>query len=140
MSRPHYLCGPMTGIPRFNFPAFAAAAATLRAAGWHITSPHENDTPEIQAASWASPDGKLVDGRIAGETWGDILARDVKLIADHVGGLILLPGWQRSRGARLEVFVALLCQYEFYCYEENAAVRVSTHEIRTQLTDSLQQP
>jgi hypothetical protein len=108
----------MTHYPMFNFPAFEAAATALRAAGHDITSPHENDTPEVQAAAWASPDGKLdADGKIAGETWGDILARDVKLVADGVSGLVLLTGWGKSRGARLEAFVAILCGLPFYSFE-----------------------
>lgn len=31
-----YLCGPMTGLPEYNYPAFHAAAAELRAQGWHV--------------------------------------------------------------------------------------------------------
>jgi hypothetical protein len=116
--KPKYLAGPMTGIAKFNFPAFEAAAKALRAAGYDITSPHENDTPEVQAAAWASPDGKLdATGKIAGETWGDILARDVKLVADEVSGVVLLTGWSKSRGARLEAFVAILCGLPFYSFE-----------------------
>jgi hypothetical protein len=108
--KPLYLAGPMTGIPQFNFPLFEVVARELRARGHLITSPHENDTPAVQAAAWASPDGKLdANGKIAGETWGDILARDVKLIADGVSGVVLLDNWHKSRGARLEAFVALLC-------------------------------
>ena len=43
--------------------------------------------------------------------------RDVKLVADHVQGVVFLPGWHKSRGARLEAFVALLCGHAFaeYC-------------------------
>jgi hypothetical protein len=116
--KPLYLAGPMTGYAQFNFPAFEHAARTLRALGHDITSPHENDTPAVQAAAWASPDGKLdADGMIAGETWGDILARDVKLVADHVRGIVFLPGWGKSKGARLEAFVGLMTSKEFYSFE-----------------------
>lgn len=118
MTKPLYIAGPMTGIPQFNFPAFETAATALREAGYNITSPHENDTPEVQQAAWASADGQLdASGKIAGETWGDILARDVKLVADGVSGLVLLKGWGKSRGARLEAFVALLCGLPFYSFE-----------------------
>jgi hypothetical protein len=109
-NKPWYLAGPMTGIPHFNFPAFEQGARFLRERGMKIISPHEEDSPEVQAAAWGSPDGKLdADGKIAGETWGDILARDVKLVADGIHGVILLPGWEKSRGARLEAFVAITC-------------------------------
>ena len=113
--KPLYLAGPMTGIPQVNFPAFEAAARMLRDAGHKVTSPHENDPPAVQAAAWASPDGRLDDaGKIAGETWGDILARDVKLVADECSGIVLLEGWHKSRGARLEAFVGLLCDLPHY--------------------------
>lgn len=113
-----YLAGPMTGIPQFNFPLFDEAANLLRARGHQVTSPHENDTPAVRAAAWASPDGKLdAEQKIAGETWGDILARDVKLVADEVGGIVFLPGLERSRGARLEAFVGLLTGKAFALYD-----------------------
>ena len=98
----------MTGLPQFNFPAFDAASAELRAEGFDVISPAELDSPEHRAAAMASPDGNpTAYNSQTGETWGDLLARDVKLIAD--GGIemvFVLPGWQRSRGARLETFVA----------------------------------
>ena len=31
-----YLCGPMTGLPGNNYPAFHKAAADLRAAGYSV--------------------------------------------------------------------------------------------------------
>lgn len=36
-----YIAGPMTGLPEYNFPAFHAAAAAWRAAGWEVVNPAE---------------------------------------------------------------------------------------------------
>jgi len=96
----------MTGIPGFNIEAFDRAAAVLREAGLEIVSPAELDDQSIRAISVASPDGSIATLETHGQTWADFLARDVKLITD--GGfdaIYVLPGWERSRGARLETFV-----------------------------------
>lgn len=101
-----YLAGPMTGIPAFNIPAFDEAAEYLRGEGFDVVSPAELDSPEIRAISLASPDGAIATLHSHGQTWADFLARDVKLITD--GGfdaIVVLPGWDKSRGARLETFV-----------------------------------
>lgn len=125
-----YLAGPMTGIPQFNFPAFDEAAKKLRERGWDIVSPAELDEAETRADALASPDGKLIDGKSSGKTWGDFLARDVKLIADQCGGVVFLPGWEKSKGAKLEAFVALLCKYEFHFYlGDGRTERVTPSEI-----------
>lgn len=101
-----YIAGPMTGLPSFNIPAFDALAAALRAIGHEVVSPAELDDPEIRAISLASPDGAMNTLRTHGHTWGDFLARDVKLIADDgIECIVVLPGWEQSRGARLETFV-----------------------------------
>lgn len=113
-----YLAGPMTGIPQFNFPVFDAAAADLRERGFEVVSPAELDDPETRAAALASPDGAPGSGMASDETWGDFLARDVKLIADGgVEAIVVLPGWEGSRGARLETFIAnALCGAPVYHY------------------------
>ena len=105
-----YVGGPMTGIPQFNYPAFDAAATDLRDRGFTVVSPAELDDPEIRKEALASPDGIMGSGSVNGETWGDFLKRDVKLIADDVDGCAFMEGWERSRGARLEAFVAKLCK------------------------------
>lgn len=126
----YYLTGPMSGIPQFNFPAFHAAAAVLRAVGWDIVSPAEEDTDAVKKEAIVSPDGAMgEDGKIGGETWGDMLARDVKLVADGVAGLILLPGWENSRGAKLECYTGVLCKKEFWLYWDTACEKVDAHYI-----------
>lgn len=109
-----YLAGPMTGIPQFNFPAFNLYAEQLRNAGYDVVSPAELDDPEAYRAAMASPDGAPGSGSTNGQTWGDFLARDVKLVCDQVDAIMVMPGWARSRGARLETFVAHLCGKPVY--------------------------
>ena len=114
-----YLAGPMSGISQFNFPAFLRAAEYLRSAGCDIVSPAEIDDPEDRDFIMASTDGKAMPN---GKTWGDFLARDVKIIADQVQAIIFLPRWERSRGARLEATVGLLSQHVFFEYLEDGPV------------------
>lgn len=112
-----YLAGPMTGIPQFNYPLFYSAAEILREMGLQIYSPAEMDDPTTVKAAMASKDGSADDYASDGKgTWGEFLARDVKLIADELGGIILLPNWYKSKGARLEAFVSINCNYPSYEY------------------------
>ena len=46
-----YVAGPMSGMPGHNFPAFNAAADSLRAQGWHVENPAEHG--EVDGATWA---------------------------------------------------------------------------------------
>lgn len=81
-----YIAGPMTGLPDFNYPAFHEAAAKLRAMGYEVVNPAEND-------------------RDTNDPWEVFLREALQkmLTCDSVA---LLPGWEDSRGARLEVHVA----------------------------------
>lgn len=107
-----YIAGPMSGLPHFNFPAFYAAADALRAQGYDIVSPAELDDAEDAEMAKNSPDGSL--GSVK-KTWGDFLSRDVKLLADDgINAIAFLPGWEKSRGAKLEAFVGVLGKLEFF--------------------------
>jgi hypothetical protein len=119
-----YLAGPMTGIPQFNYPKFHRIAKELRDAGYNVISPVEEDTQEYQTQAMASKDGLHgADGKFAGLTWGDILSKDVKLVADKVDGVVVMDGWEKSRGARLEVFVANLSGRTISVYEGSGKLR-----------------
>lgn len=109
MSIKWYLAGPMSNIPQFNFPLFDKVAGALRVQGADIISPAEMDEPEVRAAALASPDGRPDERTSGGKTWGDFLARDLKLIADQAGGVLLMPNWLGSKGARQEAFTAINC-------------------------------
>lgn len=119
----YYLAGPMSGYPQHNFPLFESAAAGLRGIGYDIVSPAEMESDEIRDYVMSDEDGSFTnigagDPLPNGLTWGILLARDVKLIADECGGIILLPGWEASRGARLEAFVAASCGHDLMYYNE----------------------
>lgn len=116
-----YIAGPMSNLPQFNFPAFDAAAAALRARGHTIFNPTEMDSPEWRAAALASPDGDVTKAvALTHQTWGAILGRDIRVVADEVEGIVLLPCWAASRGARLEAFTAILCGKSLQLYDEGA--------------------
>jgi hypothetical protein len=113
-----YIAGPMTGLPQFNIPAFERQTRRLRAAGYTVVSPVELDSELIRNEALASKTGAMPEGgKIGGETWGEILARDVRVIADTIDAICVLPNWQKSRGARLEVFVGMLCGKSIYLDE-----------------------
>jgi hypothetical protein len=140
----YYIAGPMSGLPQFNFPLFIAAAEALRAAGFDIVSPAETDPEDVRQVAMGSPDGKYdASGKVGHETWGDMLARDVKMLADGIctgaedfddklgntltrdlyapiDGIVFLPGWENSKGARLEAFVGILTGKRFALYDPEA--------------------
>jgi hypothetical protein len=116
-----YIAGPMTGYPKFNIPAFDDMALALRRLDHTVISPAELDGFDVRQWLLKSEHGSPTDYP-PGFTWGDFLARDVKTIADSsLTGVVVLPGWQYSRGARLETFVARLAGLDvmrFYATEE----------------------
>lgn len=126
-SRKFYLAGPMSGLPDRNFPAFIAAAEHLRAIGIDVISPAEFE--------WELPtEGDLP----IGHTYGDVLGRDVKIVIDDVVGLILLPGWEKSVGSRIEAFTGLAMNKMFDLYtghtgREYPLVNVGREYIRARI-------
>lgn len=118
-----YVAGPMSGTPGFNYAAFDEAAATLRGLGFEVVSPAEMDkarNPVAYEIASKSPDGKLEPSTTGGLTWAQILSNDIIEVADKTDGLALLPGWAKSSGARLEVFVGLLRKKLFGIYSPDA--------------------
>ena len=125
-----YLAGPMTGIKRNNFPAFWDAASCLRQKGFDVLSPAEIDDPEDEYAALNDLPSK--------KTWGQFLARDVKLLADDgVQGIVFLPNWQTSRGAKLEATVGLLCNFVFWELIDGVPVTKDREWVVQQLARSL---
>lgn len=86
-----YVAGPMTGIAGFNYPAFDAAARMLAGFGYTTLNPVEAE------------DHNPTPGTPQHWTWYMRHALRMVLSADAIA---LLPGWENSKGAALEVQVA----------------------------------
>ena len=80
-----YISGPMTGLPEQNFPAFNAEAIRLRALGYQVQNPAEN---------------------AACDSWEQYMKHDIGQLV-RCDWVLMLPGWQRSRGAQIERRLAL---------------------------------
>lgn len=83
-----YISGPMTGYPDLNFPAFNKEALRLRMLGWEVINPVDiNSDPSAD--------------------WCDCICDDIRAVAAaDCDGIALLPGWEKSPGAQIEVWTA----------------------------------
>jgi hypothetical protein len=82
-----YLSGPMTGIENYNHEFFNRVAAEFRMAGFEVCSPSE-----------------FFDGDRTRER-KEYMREAVKYLLE-ADTVILLPGWDKSQGARLEAAIA----------------------------------
>lgn len=104
-----YLAGPMRGIPEFNYPAFHAAAAKLREDGHHVFNPAERDIE--RHGTDISKGNATGDEAIATAEHGfnlrEALKDDLEFICLHADAVVLLPGWEKSKGAKAERATAI---------------------------------
>lgn len=129
-----YVAGPMTNVPQFNFPAFFAAEKSMVEQGYEVQLPADMKDPVAVAQAMASKDGKIGDVKV---TWGQCLSQDVLLIADHVDGICFLPNWEKSRGARLEAFTALLCNRKFAELTDTGVIEMHADDVRLILMNNM---
>src|SRR4051812_15473028 len=83
-----YVAGPMTGCADFNYPAFRAAGELLKIEGYEVLNPVDNDP-----------------GQTFDQTWQWYMKAAIRQVIE-AEGIALLPGWEDSRGARLECSIA----------------------------------
>lgn len=96
-----YISGPISGYPNKNQPAFDEAAVKLRGLGHTVLNPFELDQVEP-----CNP-----------TDWFANMRRDIKWIP-QADGYLLLPGWEKSKGARVEVFIACALNIITYIFDE----------------------
>ena len=91
-----YIAGPMSGYEEFNFPAFNRAEKLLRGVyGYkHVVNPAKlHPTTDLP--------------------WAEFLKRDLRELTT-CDAVFLLKGWEKSRGATLEAFVAYVLGLRLY--------------------------
>lgn len=81
-----YIAGPMSGLPEFNYPAFNVVAMMLRAAGVEVRNPAEHNHGTDKPYDF-------------------YLRHGLRMLLE-CDEIIMLRGWENSRGACLEHTVA----------------------------------
>ncbi len=96
-----YISGPITGMPNRNEEAFDKAAKIIREVDPSAVNPLELDFASDTDLSW-----------------NECLRRDIKYLMD-CDAVLLLQGWEVSKGARLEVMIAKKLDMPFFRLNDN---------------------
>ena len=109
-----YLSGPMSGYPDFNRATFADAADWVTKTGNLPLNPGSIRLPET--ASWA-----------------DYMRKALTLLM-RADGMLLLPGWQESRGVQIEYALAKNLDIWMYEITELEGMIIALNRIATPRT------
>lgn len=90
-----YLAGPMTGYEGLNFPQFHSLTKALRGLGFEIVNP-----AEVNADTTAK--------------WEDCMRADIRELMT-CDGVAAMTGWEKSRGAKIEVGIARSLGMPVFC-------------------------
>ncbi len=98
-----YISGPMRGLAEFNFPEFRGAAKVLRKMGHEVFSPVERDEEDgfNPKGLCGFEDLSKLDFNLA-----EALHNDLYAILFDVDAVVVLTGWENSKGAQAEVATA----------------------------------
>ena len=111
-----YIAGPMTGIPKFNFPSFDAQARLYRRLGYVVFNPADHDRQLLGKPEDWEP--KEEDSIGSWKAWNperfgycptlrEMLGNDLAWIAQEATHINMIKGWENSRGARAEHALAV---------------------------------
>lgn len=102
-----YVCGPRTGMPDENTPAIRGVAANLQKKGYIVINPVQINLNFL--GTTYSPLIGLT------QTYPGLRA-DIITLATACDGIALMPAWEKARGCRLEVALAITLGYTFVDY------------------------
>lgn len=114
-----YIAGPMRGIAEFNFPAF------LEAQDWFDNGPflahYETFNPAVHDIDNGFEHGGLTGNEDLTALGFDLraaLAADLEYITKYADAILLLPGWEKSKGARAELATAQALGLQAAVYDD----------------------
>ncbi len=93
-----YIAGPMTGYDDYNRPAFNSTAEAFEEGGWEVFNPAENDIRLF--GSYEACDEAIKANRE--QALRVMLGSDLEWICSDADAIAMLPGWEKSYGARAE--------------------------------------
>lgn len=97
----YYIAGPMRGLPENNFPMFFDVEEKLSQLGYTSLNPARMDEEILGlTARYALPTTAALR---------DFMIRDLPAMLKECNNVVLLPGWQNSRGACVEAYVGYMC-------------------------------
>jgi len=129
-----YLAGPMRNIPQFNFPAFMKAAMRLRDMGHFVFNPAERDLAEGFNSSLPldHPDNLETFDLSKAFAW------DFATIM-KVDAIVLLPGWEASKGVQAELVLAKALLREVFLWdtanEDLVLIDIESYTVSFQLAN-----
>lgn len=95
MKKTIYIAGQMAHLPLLNFPAFYRAEEHLEKEGWRVINPARFD--KVFNVHNEGVDGKLLNAVCESE----------RAAIPFLDAIYLLKEWENSKGAKLELKVAL---------------------------------
>ena len=101
-----FLSGPMSGIEDYNYPAFNQAAKTLREKGFLVLNPAEHVS---------NPDAP----------WNELIRRSLDVL-NQANKMVVLPGWENSRGSVTEVTMANIVGIPIFEYPSLESLSTQT--------------
>lgn len=90
-----FISGPMTGYEDFNYPAFNRMADKLRSLGYEAINPVE------------------LEIKIKEPSWEEYMRVDIRGLT-HANGVVVLDGWNESKGSNIEVACAVVMGMPIY--------------------------
>jgi hypothetical protein len=107
-----YLCGPMRGYPAWNAAAFDRYAAEWEREGHTVLSPVARD--RLGGLDLLAASKEELAAKAGNWVWmRQVIVEDVEMIC-RVDILAVLPGWEASTGATVEVALALFLGLPIY--------------------------
>ena len=104
-----YIAGPMRGMPDFNYPTFDYWAKLHRNVGWDVMNPTEI------GAAFGTPDEINADPALL-----ERVMKAERRALTQCDAIFLLKGWEKSRGARKELALAIDFDCEIHLAPEIA--------------------